>query len=118
MYFFSKIRNGGLFYQVYYKPKFVKNKTKAIFANKKRQHVSSNHEPHRTFCPVKRQVHFDRLSFLRYNHVFRFLKRTRVRERFLFSNWSQAGKRKSTPGTRGITRVISEKMICLLFLHP
>ena len=36
MYFFSKIRNGGLFYQVYYKPKFVKNKTKAIFANKKR----------------------------------------------------------------------------------
>lgn len=63
MYFFSKIRNGGLFYQVYYKPKFVKNKTKAIFANKKRQHVSSNHEPHRTFCPVKRQVHFDRLSF-------------------------------------------------------
>ena len=86
MYFFSKIRNGGLFYQVYYKPKFVKNKTKAIFANKKRQHVSSNYEPHRTFCPVKRQVHFDRLSFLRYNHVFRFLKRTRVRERFLFSN--------------------------------
>lgn len=79
-----------------------KTKLKLYLQTKKRQHISSNHEPHRTFCPVKRQVYFDRLSFLRYNHVFRFLKKTRVRKRFLFFNGHKRESESPYPAHAGL----------------